>query len=693
MPTVARNLLKAGSTAALACLLAACSVHGAQSQAQLPATAHAGPVQAATLQLAQAQATGSADPVATEVATWLRLQIEGGGTASEIDGFLRAHPDWPGRAQLGQRLQEALGAEPDDGVARDLCTTHRPTIPASLLRCANALGGPATTLPPAAVVRGQAVPLTLANLPAPVADAARADWVDGLDDPVQEAEFQRLFGAVPTPSDQWRRFDRQEWSGALAAAGRQLPRLPAALRPLAMARLSLHRGDASGPGLAAALHGDPAQDPALALDLARWLRRHDQDDAALALWRGSTLAAEQAAPDAHRPAYWNEREALARDLLATHRDAEALAVADDSLQDAATARLDRDFLVGWISLRRLHDPATAAARFATLPAGSHSVITTSRGFYWLGQALDASGRAADATTAYQAAARYPTSFYGQAAISRLAAGGNAQATLNSALAALHDPPWSSGDALAYAGQELARAAAFLVACRDPHHARLFLLRLDQLTTTDTGHALGASFADGLGLPDVAVAIARNAGRHGLVLVRSGWPAPYAPPPSPALPPGLALAVMRQESSFDAAIVSPVGARGLMQLMPATARQVSGGLVDAAALGDPAINMQTGTTYLASLLQRFGGTEPYAIAAYNAGPARAQQWSVANTPAADASPGSAATIDWIEQIPFAETRNYVQRVLESQAIYRDRDPVPGARIALASQSGSRQGGQP
>ncbi len=662
--------------AGLACLLAACAVHGALSESgpALPP----GP-QAATVQLAQAEAAASADPVDAAVATWLRLQLPNGGSAAEIDGFLHAHPDWPGRAVLGQRLQDALAAEPDDAVARAVCGAHRPMIPATLLRCALAIGGPSTTLPPAARAGSQTMPAVLANLPASVVAAARADWVEGLDDPGQEAMFLRLFGPVPTLDEQWQRFDRQEWSGALAAAQRQVARLPATLRPLALARLALRRGEAGGAGLAASLHGAAAGDPALVLDLARWLRRHDQDDADLAVWRDRAPAAEQSAPPARRAAYWNEREALARDLLAAHRDVDALSLVDDRIEDTPATTLDQDFLAGWIELRRLHDPAAATARFAEL-TGSRSVITTSRGFYWLGRALEAAGRLADAGTAYAAASRHPTSFYGQAAMART---GPAEA-LPAALAALHDPAWSSDDAVAYAGQELARAAAFLVACRDSRHARLFLLRLDQITTSDTGHALGAGYAIRLGLPDVAVAIARSAGRQGLVLAGSGWPMPFAPPASPVLPPGLALAVMRQESSFDPGIVSPAGAIGLMQLMPATARTVSLGGVGTAELGDPRLNMQTGTTYLSTLLQRFGGIEPYAIAAYNAGPNRTQQWIAATQPVADGSATSEATIDWIEQIPFAETRNYVQRVLESQAVYRSRThAVQAGRIAMAS----------
>jgi len=174
--------------------------------------------------------------------------------------------------------------------------------------------------------------------------------------------------------------------------------------------------------------------------------------------------------------------------------------------------------------------------------------------------------------------------------------------------------------------------------------------------------LTARAASALGLPDVAVLTARLAGRHGVVLPHLGWPVPYRPTAGAEAP--LVLALMRQESSFDPGIVSAAGAVGLMQLMPETARQVGG---QAAALTDPPTNMRLGVVYLQGLLAQFDGTVPYAVAAYNAGPHRVQSWIETNGDAA-ASGRNDDMLDWIEQIPFAETRNYVQRVLENRAVY-------------------------
>ena len=668
-----RKIARLKLTLALATTLAGCCA------TRTGATAASSGDAAAVLQTARQAAAATADPVAGKLVTWLRTQVPDAASAGEIDAFLRADPDWPGRAALNQRLQQALAVEPDDNAARPLCAAHRPDTTPSLLRCAVALSGPGL-LPPGAFA--SALPLGPATLPAAITAAAEAAWVAGIDDAAQEAEFLRVFGRLPTPADQWRRFDRQEWNGAVAAAARQVTRLAAADMPLAVTRLALRRGDAGADGLAAALRGTAASDPEMVLDLARWLRRHDREDDALALWHDRAPVAEAAVGSARRPDFWKERDALAREMLTRQRDADALFLAEDTVQTDPAVHLDVDFLSGWIELRRLHAAPDAAARFAELARTSRAVITASRGFYWLGRALDQQGDAAGARDAYAQAALRPTSFYGQAAIRVLSPGDDA--ALAGPIGRLRDPAWTRAEAIRFAGLELARAATLLVAWNDPHDARAFLLRLDELADDDDDHALGAGFADRLGLPDVAVAIARRAGRHGLVLAGSGWPTPYRPAAEPPLPAGLALAVMRQESSFDPAIVSPAGAHGLMQLMPSTARAVSAAPVDAAMLADPAANMAIGTTYLDRLLKRFGGSVPYAVAAYNAGPNRVQQWlqqdgDPAGGPSAQVP--SDAMIDWIELIPFAETRNYVQRVLENQTVYRIRaTPASPGRIA-------------
>jgi soluble lytic murein transglycosylase len=211
----------------------------------------------------------------------------------------------------------------------------------------------------------------------------------------------------------------------------------------------------------------------------------------------------------------------------------------------------------------------------------------------------------------------------------------------------------------------------LVAWNDPQRARAFLLRMDELAPDPADRTLTARFALQVGLPDTAVFVARRMGRDGLALPEAGWPIAAEPPDGP-VDPSVALGLIRQESSFDIGAVSPSGARGLMQLMPftaqAVAKQIGAATSPVSLVSDPAHNMRLGTAYLREMLDRFDNSLPLAAAAYNAGPHRVDEWLVEN---GDPRVGPIDMLDWIELIPFNETRNYVQRVLENVVIYRAR----------------------
>jgi soluble lytic murein transglycosylase len=249
---------------------------------------------------------------------------------------------------------------------------------------------------------------------------------------------------------------------------------------------------------------------------------------------------------------------------------------------------------------------------------------------------------------------------------------------------LGDPPATPAQAFGLTQREVVRAAALLAAWSEPHRAETFLLRMDDLAPDLADRALTADLALYLGQPQTAVAIARRMGRDGAVLPQAGWPLSVNPPPD-SVDPAIVLGLIRQESSFDSGTISPAGARGLMQLMPATAatlaHRIGTTVTPVALVFEPEQNMRLGTAYLRELLDRYGDALPLALAAYNAGPGRVDQWLAQNgdprAQAAASSPGHATDmheidmIDWIELIPFEETRNYVQRVLENVVIYRAR----------------------
>jgi len=594
-----------------------------------------------------------ADPVVAKLVAYAQALTPGAASLAQIEAFEAENPGWPQPAALAERRDAALAIEPDDAVAAKACEAQPPRSVAGLARCAAAYQGQSPPNPEAAVF-------------------ARAAWVAAPPDPVWEAVFLQQWAGVIGPAEQWARYDRLAWTDP-AAAAQIVQRLAAPDRPRAEARLALHRDDPQAAALLARVPA-PLRDPGLFLEQAKWLRRSGRDADAVALWRASGTAAERAAPDAHRTAFWNERNLLARRRLRENDAAGAYGLAADAAQTAPEAVADAAFLAGWIALRRLDDPARAAAHFAALSLVSTAAVTQARAHYWLARAEAAQGEAGAARREALVAAAYPTTFYGQ--LAALAAGDDA-AGLARRIATCAEPGWTPAQAKSFVARDLVRAAITLAGWGEPGRAAGFLLRLAE-SDNASELAMTARLTTLFGLPQTGVAVARRAGRAGIVLPDAGWPiGPNLPEDgaveSRPVEAALTLAVIRQESSFDPSAISPVGARGLMQLMPVQAA-IEARLLDlpvstAALTADPGYNVQLGSDTLHRLLARFGGSLPLAVAAYNAGPLRVDEWLAQNGDPRGGDP--LAMIDWIELIPFGETRNYVQRVIESVAVYRAR----------------------
>ncbi len=403
------------------------------------------------------------------------------------------------------------------------------------------------------------------------------------------------------------------------------------------------------------------------LTQAEDLHQAGSDDAAAALWVSGARAAMTDSTAAQQLLFWPAQDRLARALLMANdaKTAYAVVTSTDLPTQGATARgqiADRDFFAGFLLLRFLNQPAQAAAWFNDLLTASTAVITQARGYYWLARTESGATAAAD----YARAAAYPDTFYGQLAALAL---GDSPAQVAALITGAGEPAFTAGDAISFGLQELPRAAALLVQMDDPQDAQIFLSRIGTVAGDDRSRELAAKLALGLGYPQSAVAIARIAGVDGQMLVREGWPLAETPPAG--LEPAVALGIMRQESSFDPTAISGAGAEGLMQLMPGTARKTSrDDGIPYDNLFDPTQNMALGTAYLAGLIQQFGDCLPLAIAAYNAGPQNVANWLAENgDPEMRNQAGGANIIDWIEEIPFNETRNYVQRVTESIVVYR------------------------
>ncbi len=410
----------------------------------------------------------------------------------------------------------------------------------------------------------------------------------------------------------------------------------------------------------------------------------DYDDAAAFLGRITA--------DPHKlgvPELWaDRREALARRMARLGRGTLGYALASQHYltPDNAADFAELEWLAGWIALRKLGEPRRAIGHFERFNRVVETPISLGRGGYWLGRAHEAAGDEARAREWYRAGAEHQTSFYGQLAAARLDIAGDDE------IARAELPEWSKTPALR---SDVVRAGVLLHFAGKEGLAFWMFSELGK--DMDGGAALGglAGLGLDLGKPHFAVRIAKHAARKGVILYPAYYPVTELASYASKVEPALAMAIARQETELNPRAVSPAGARGLMQLMPGTARKVAGQIGESYSgerlLDDWQYNARLGQSYLAEQIAAFGGSYVLAAAAYNAGPHRASQW-IAEF--GDPRASNVDTIDWIESIPFGETRNYVQRVIEGLYVYRTRlSGTAGPMTIVEDLTRGKRGGCP
>jgi len=594
-------------------------------------------------------AAAAADPLIAKMVTWSRLSQRGGAaSAAEIVGFVETAADWPGQDALSRRAEELLASDPDDALALRFFTGRPPRTLDGATRYVAALVN--------------------ANRQAEARAAASRAWGDDTGaDAFAETTFLERAGSLLTPDDHWRRFNRFTFGRDYAAGQRPLPLLAPARQGLAQLRLAYATGGgATDPDPAAA-----ARDASATLERARMLRRAERDGDAAAAWAAGA-ASQTGLPSEAQRAIWTERQILARKLVRLGDTRTAYTVAAQNGQTlAGEARQEAEFLAGFIALRLLDDPTRAVPHFQRLAEGSRSAITQARAAYWQGRAERDPARAAPH---FQRAAAFPVTFYGQ--MGALALGENG-AQISSRILNLPVPRPSEAEARAFLSRELPRLVMTLGEMGEAARTRPFLLRLEETAPNNGERLLIARLATVIGRPDFAVWVARRGGANGAMLVEDGWPAPYAAPEGYAEP-AMVFAITRQESNFQVDAVSSSNARGLMQLLPTTAQMVARRLgvphQYAWLTTDPTHNIRLGSAYIQDRLVTFGGVTTFAAAAYNAGGGRVTEWIGTF---GDPRSGNIRMLDWMELIPFGETRNYVQRVIENIAVYRAKNPATSA----------------
>lgn len=488
------------------------------------------------------------------------------------------------------------------------------------------------------------------------------------------AEAQKAFlaaGRDLLPEHHAARLDRLLWDGQKLSARRMLTLVDDDTRALALARLALQDQAAGVDALIERVPAHLADDPGLARDRFEWRARKGRSDDALDLMIARSTSAEALG----LPEKWSgRRRGYARQLMRDGDYAKAYEVAMRHGLVDGSDYADLEWLSGYLALRYLDQPETALLHFLRLDDAVQSPISKGRAKYWTGRALDALGDTEIAQIAYRDGAAYQTSFYG------LLSAEKANVPFDPALAAPPAlPDWKQAD---FASSRVFAAAMALWEADEKVLAERFFTHLTESLDPVQAAQLGQMALD-LGDPHLSVMISKRAAQSGIVL--AGYYYPLHPVIDEDLPmaPEMVLAIARRESEFDPSVVSGAGALGLMQVMPGTGQLVANQLGISAAhassrmLSDWRYNAKLGANYLATLAAEMNGNVVMMAAGYNAGPSRPLRWmELYGDPRGRRA--DLDIIDWIEMIPFNETRNYVMRVTESLPIYRARlglDPLP------------------
>ncbi|MGH7040196.1 MAG: lytic transglycosylase domain-containing protein, partial [Stellaceae bacterium] len=434
-----------------------------------------------------------------------------------------------------------------------------------------------------------------------------------------------------------------------------LKRVSPGERALAETRLALLAMRSDAPILYTHIPAALRTDPGLLFDEARWDRKRGDIAAAVAI-----LLSEKGDP-VHPEDWWHERRLIARHLLAQNQPDLADRIVAQHGRLTGDDDAEAEFLRGFIALHFKKEPAVAFDHFSRILPYADTSFLKARAGYWGGRAAETEGKSALAEKWFAVGAAHMATFYGQLAAHQL--GQDAPPHPQP------EPVPTAAERARFDGNELVRATRLFFAAGYPDLGRLFLLHLAKQAKSAVDFGMLAGLAEEEGRLDLGIAVAQCAVRAGFPLMRHGYP-DIALPSGGTTEHALLLAIVRQESEFDPQATSPVGARGLMQLMPATARTIADEIKlpfsPARLTTDGSYNIRLGSAYLQSLIDKFGGSYALAIAAYNAGPGRVQQWL---TQYGDPRGGQIDMVDWIELIPVDETRSYVQRVLENLQIYR------------------------
>lgn len=596
-------------------------------------------------QQARRLADQSGEPALISLIEWRYLLDDASGAGfDDIIQFLQKHPNWPAQSALQQRAEQALrNNDFSENLLLNYFDTNDPITGIGKVTLAGAL---AKNNP------GQSERIHR---------LIHEGWVQGDFDPVMESYIRENYSSVLTKEDDEARMDRLLWDKQTSAAARMLAFVPASQHALYEARIALIKKDRKASALVAKVPASQQNNQGLIFDRLRY-RAQKGDDKGV----GELLSRVKEA-EGYQEKWWTYRQLEARQAIKEGEfKTAALLVHDyDKLEGGELS--EALWLEGWLALEYNGKPADALAAFSRMYDVVNYPVSQARAAYWAGRAAEQLGNDESARGWYQKATANPTTYYGQLAAIEL---NQSPPDLPNDSVPAEQPPQNV----------LEQAIKLCIETGEYQFANKLLGHAIAEASSNDDMTRLAAMGYHAGVTHVSVNTAKKALQKHLILTKLSYPRPDIDVDIP-IERALMLAITRQESEFDREAESPAGAMGMMQLLPSSARYIARKIdmpYSRSRLETPEYNITLGSHYLGRLIDAYDGSYVLAIAAYNAGPGNVSKWvKLFGRP----SNRPKEVINWVERIPFTETRNYVQRVLENLQVYRRLENPESYRVLM------------
>ncbi len=585
-------------------------------------------------------ANSANDKLIKKIILWLAYQEASFPTNySEVLKFAQNNPHWPAQKVLRNQSESLLAKNADTKDIIDFYNISDPVTGYGMISLAEA---------------------KLANgaKRKDIAPLIKQAWLQGDFTDEYEEKIVDTYNDILTKEDHYKRIDRLLWDEDIKAAKRMYPLLNDDHKNLVFARLQFMQKSHPSDSVIARVPSYLRDDYGLLyLRIKYYAELENFDKAYQILYsvKGETSNAQK---------WWKIRNRIARELLDRKEYKKAYYLARNHGGQAGSSEFaEAEWLAGWLALRFLDSPREAYTHFYNMSQNVQFPVSVARAAYWAGRAAKSNRNEDIADSWFKIAAKYTTSFYGQLAYLKE----------NNNLALPPEPEMGLMQANTEKIRELLLAAYFFESIGQSSQAERFIKSAINSVNTTSEMSYISEFGIRIGRPNLSVVAAKEALSKGIELVKYGWPTTKYIPQNISVEPPFTLAIIRQESVFNPGAKSPANAYGLMQLIPPTAKRMAKSLKitysQGRLLSDPKYNITLGSYYLESLIEQFNGSYILAICSYNAGPGNTKKW-IDKYGDPRQMENVDDVLDWMESIPFAETRNYVQRVMENLQVYRN-----------------------